>query len=87
MWKNAAEISNKAVKSRILGFSFDVEPVRTEVAAVSNVLSQFQVALETGMIDPASKLPEMNKQLKAAGIEKINAEKQKQLDAWAANKK
>ena len=42
--------------------------------------------IDFGTIDPAKKLPEFIEKLKAAGIEKVIAEKQKQLDAWAAAK-
>jgi len=85
--QKSIEASKNAVKSRILGFNFVSDPVKTEIAAVTNVLNQYQVALETGMVDPATKVPELNKQLKAAGIEKIIAEKQKQLDAWTTSNK
>ncbi|WP_141502976.1 ABC transporter substrate-binding protein [Paenibacillus luteus] len=83
----AAAATKNALKSKVLGFNFDSEPVRTEIAAVTNVMNQYQVALETGMIDPATKVPDFNKQLKAAGMDKIIAEKQKQLDAWAVSNK
>lgn len=76
-----------AIKSKALGFSFNSEPVKNEATAVSNVIEQYKKMLETGTVDPADKLDEFNKKLKAAGIEKIIAEKQKQLDAWAAANK
>jgi putative aldouronate transport system substrate-binding protein len=47
------------------------------------VKTQYANALETGTIDPKDKLAEFISKLKAAGIDKIIAEKQKQLDAWA----
>ncbi|MCC3374471.1 ABC transporter substrate-binding protein [Cohnella sp. REN36] len=75
---------NKAAKfSPALGFTFDANPVKTEIAAVTNVTNQYKVGLESGSLDPAV-LPEFVSKLKAAGLDKIMAEKQKQLDAWAA---
>ncbi|HTG71574.1 MAG TPA: ABC transporter substrate-binding protein, partial [Candidatus Udaeobacter sp.] len=84
LWNKLAEFNKNAVKSKALGFTFNADTVKTEIAAVTNVQNQYKIALETGTVDPVTKLPEFNKQLKAAGIDKIIAEKQKQLDAWAA---
>jgi putative aldouronate transport system substrate-binding protein len=81
-WNLAAEVSPA------MGFSFDQDPVRTEVAAVQNVVSQYRKSLENGASDPAVVLGEYQAKLKAAGLEKIIAEKQRQLDIWVAiNKK
>ncbi|MGO4497183.1 ABC transporter substrate-binding protein [Paenibacillus sp. 2RAB27] len=87
LWDKMSKFNKSAVVSKALGFSFDAEPVKTEIAAVTNVQNQFKIALETGMVDPETKLPEFNKQLKAAGLDKIIAEKQKQLDEWAKSNK
>ena len=78
------EFSNSAIKSKALGFTFDSTPVKTEIAALTNVLDQFKPGLESGALDPEKNLPEFIAKLRAAGIEKVIAEKQKQLDAWAA---
>ncbi|MFD0696574.1 ABC transporter substrate-binding protein [Paenibacillus sp. GCM10027628] len=87
LWKELADFNKNSKKSKALGFTYSAEPVKTEVAAVRNVVDQYQKALETGTVDPVTKLPEFNKQLKAAGIDKIIAEKQKQLDEWAKTNK
>ncbi|WP_248930061.1 ABC transporter substrate-binding protein [Paenibacillus hamazuiensis] len=81
IWDQMKAFKDSAVKSKALGFTADLEPIKTEVAAVTNVLNQYKVGLETGTLDP-SLLPEFNAKLKAAGLDKIIAEKQKQLDAW-----
>lgn len=86
-YKMLADFNKKAKKSKALGFSFNSEPVKTEIASLTNVRNQYLVALETGTVDPATLLPEYIKKMKASGIDKVIAEKQKQLDAWvAANK-
>lgn len=88
MWKLTAEDNQKAIKSKALGFTFNSEPVKNEVIALKNVTDQYAKGLETGTLVPAEKLPDFRAKLKAAGIDKVIAEKQKQLDAWAAaNKK
>lgn len=84
MWKLTAEANQNAIKSKALGFAFNSEPVKNEITALKNVTDQYVKGLETGTFDPADKLPEFRAKLKAAGIDKVIAEKQKQLDAWAA---
>jgi len=84
LWEKMKVFNESAIKSKALGFTFDSSLVKTEFAAVSNVISQYQIALECGALDPDKALPEFISKLKDAGIDKIIAEKQKQLDAWAA---
>ncbi|MFD0620540.1 ABC transporter substrate-binding protein [Paenibacillus sp. GCM10027629] len=83
IWEKMQAFNKSAVRSKAMGFTFDANPVKTEIAAVTNVMNQFRVGLETGTLDPAANLPEFNNKMKAAGLDKIIAEKQKQLDAWA----
>ncbi|WP_258201072.1 ABC transporter substrate-binding protein [Paenibacillus endoradicis] len=83
IWKEMERFNKEAIKSKALGFTFDAELVKTEIAAVMNVQNQYKNALETGSIDPEKNLPEFIKQLKTAGIDKIIEEKQQQLDEWA----
>ncbi|MEV5029022.1 ABC transporter substrate-binding protein [Paenibacillus sp. LPE1-1-1.1] len=87
IWSQMDEFNFSALKSKALGFIFDVNPVKTEFAAVTAVSQEFRLALETGMLDPSKSLPEFISKLKSAGIEKIIAEKQKQLDEWAKSSK
>ncbi|WP_379147891.1 ABC transporter substrate-binding protein [Paenibacillus sp. sgz500992] len=85
-FKKLDEFNKTAKQSKALGFNFNVENVKTEMATVSSVRSEFRLGLETGTLDPAKELPKFNEKLKAAGIDKIIAEKQRQLDEWAKNK-
>ncbi|MFC4306954.1 ABC transporter substrate-binding protein [Cohnella boryungensis] len=82
IWEQTKAFNKASTFSKALGFSFDATPVKTEVAAVANVNNQYKAGLESGTIDPA-KLDEFLSKLKSAGLDKIIAEKQKQLDAWA----
>lgn len=86
LYEQYKAFNQSAVKSKALGFSFNSEPVKNEITAINNVMDQFKKGLETGTLDPANKLAEFNSKLKAAGIDKVIAEKQKQLDEWAAKK-
>ncbi|MDQ8734408.1 ABC transporter substrate-binding protein [Paenibacillus sp. LHD-38] len=82
IWEQTKAFNNSSTFSKALGFSFDSSPVKTEIAAVANVNNQYKAGLESGTIDPA-KLDEFISKLKSAGLDKIIAEKQKQLDQWA----
>jgi len=83
IWKKTIEFNQMAKPSKALGFLFDSSAVKSEYAAVSNVITQYKLPLETGSVDFKELLPEFVAKLKAAGIDKIIAEKQKQLDEWA----
>ena len=70
--------------SDALGYCFNSEPVRTQFAAVSDVVAQYESVLGYGVVDPASALEEFRSALKAAGIDEVIAENQKQFDEWRA---
>lgn len=68
-------------------FVFDNSKVKTEIANVGNVMLRYAIPLEYGVIKDIDKgLADLNKQLKSAGIDKIQAELQAQIDAFLANK-
>lgn len=78
------EFNQSAAKSKALGFTFNGDSVKAEIAACNAVLDQYRRSIESGVLDPDKALPEFLKKLEDAGINKIIAEKQKQLDEWAA---
>ncbi|MGF7049934.1 putative aldouronate transport system substrate-binding protein [Paenibacillus sp. DS2015] len=84
VYKELEAFNKSANKSKALGFTFNGQSVKTEIAACSAVLTQYQRVLQSGAVDVDKALPEFLKKLSNAGIDKIIAEKQKQLDAWAA---
>lgn len=86
-WEKFKDFNSRGVKSPALGFSFNSEPVKNEIAAVNNVNKQFRPVLTAGTADPGEMIPKYQEKLKAAGIDKIIAEKQKQLDEFLANNK
>lgn len=84
LWEDTKKFNETAIKSKAMGFVFDNANVQTEISAVQNVYDEYRLSLECGVVDPDKTLPQMLEKLKAAGLETIIAEKQKQLDAWAA---
>ncbi len=80
------EYSNDAYSHPSLGFRFDKTPVQAEITAVEAVLGTYYMPLLYGYIDPATELPKFIDELKAAGIDKVKEEVQRQYDAWKASK-
>lgn len=81
--QETAAINAAAVPSVAMGFTFNPEPVKNELAQVTAVVAERGRPLFNGEIDPATALPEFIQALKAAGIDKIIAEAQAQLNAFA----
>lgn len=72
-----------ALRSKAFGFIFDTSNVTDEIAACTNVYNQYYKPLFSDAIDDYPAMIEtLQKEMKAAGIDKIIAEKQAQLDAF-----
>lgn len=82
LWEDLQAFNDSAISSPALGFAFDDSAVVNEVTACNNVVSKYAITLEAGCVDPDVVLPEFQQALKDAGIDKIIAEKQRQLDEW-----
>ncbi|PGY10680.1 ABC transporter substrate-binding protein [Bacillus sp. AFS031507] len=85
-WEVMEKHNDSAIFSPAFGFTFNPDPVKTEIAASTNVLNQYKLGIESGTLDPEKSLKEFNKKLNASGIDKIIAEKQKQFDKWKEKK-
>jgi len=85
-WEQFREFNRGAKLSPALGFTFDAEPIKTEAAALLNVRKQYDAALETGSVDPDQVVPQYLAAMKAAGLDKAIAEKQRQLNEFLAGK-
>ena len=83
IWEETAAFNRSAKRSKAFGFSYDSANVKAETAACAGVVSEYGVALTSGLVDPETVIPEFVRKLKAAGIDKIIKEKQAQLDKWA----
>lgn len=82
IWEQLAEFNDTAKASPALGFAFDNSNVANEITACNNVLAKYAIGLEIGCLDVETILPEFQQALRDAGIEKIIAEKQSQIDEW-----
>lgn len=84
IWEETKKVNENADYSPIIGFSFDPELVKTEIAQVTTVIQQYDGPLSAGIGDTEKLLPEFLEKLDKAGVNKILEEKQKQLQAWKA---
>jgi putative aldouronate transport system substrate-binding protein len=85
-WDAFKKFNASSTSAKSLGFNFDSTPVKTEVAACINVWQTSVQPLNCGAADPKT-LPDVIARFKAAGLDKIIVEAQKQLNAWVAKKK
>ena len=83
LYKQMDEFNKSATKSKALGFMFNTSNVKNEMTALQNVIDQYRRVLATGTVSDDKKVMEFQKKLKDAGIDKVIAEKQKQIDEWA----
>lgn len=86
LWNKNIEATKAAKHSCALGFAYDSSSLSTEIAALSNIKSQYIDSLNTGAVDPATELPKFLEELDKAGMQKVIEEKQSQLDAWIASR-
>jgi putative aldouronate transport system substrate-binding protein len=80
------EYSKDAIDHASLGFRFRTEPVAAELTALGAASSGILRGLLTGYIDPATELQAYLDALKAAGIDKVRDEVEKQYLDWKAAK-
>lgn len=76
------EYNESAHQSIAKGFRFNPENVLNEIAACNNVATKYDLALQTGELNPETTLAIFQKELEDAGVKVIIEEKQKQLDEW-----
>lgn len=80
--EKCASYEENTVESPALGFVFDEAPVLKEVGLCQAVIDHYFSAIDCGCVDPETEIPVFVSELKAAGIDTIIAEKQRQLDEW-----
>jgi putative aldouronate transport system substrate-binding protein len=81
-WELYKKWNKSAVVSPLVGFSFDSDPVKTELAAINNISKEFNLRIMLGGADPDIYVDKMLDKMKDAGLNKIMAEEQKQIDEW-----
>jgi putative aldouronate transport system substrate-binding protein len=86
IWDQYRTYNASLLVSRAFGFTFDSTPVANDEAQLNSVYEQYCYDVGFGVVDTESRLKEFNKALYDAGLRRVMDEKQRQLDAWLANK-
>ena len=86
-WDATYKLNNDSPPSVALGFNFNPEPVKTELANISAIVKELQEPLTNGWVDPETALPDYLTRLEEAGLQTVIDECQKQLTEWAQAKK
>ena len=78
------EVNGKAIVSPAMGFKPELDSLKTYIAQVTTVIDEYGKTLKQGSLPNwEQKYDEMIAKMKTAGSDKIIAELQKQVDAWA----
>lgn len=85
-WEQTDKNNRDAIKSPLIGFSPDVSMLQTEIAQCSSINTEYQYITQ-GAVDYDTLYNEYCDKLKAAGVDKIKTEIQKQIDEWVKNNK
>lgn len=76
-----------AIEAPTLGFRFNADPVKAEMAQINAVEKEYVDAAYAGFSDYDQFFPKFQSKLKSAGIDKVIAEMQRQLTEFKAAKK
>lgn len=73
--------------SQIVGFSFDQEPVKTQMAEILAIKAEVLPVLRSGVApDVEAYLAEVHERMEAAGMSEVLAEAQRQYEEWLSIK-
>ncbi len=81
-WEEVKQQNEQASASTCLGFALDVTNIQNEVSNVNTTWDKYKYDMLTGASDPATAVPKCIEDLKAAGLDTIIAEAQKQIDEF-----
>lgn len=83
-YDEVAALNEAAIISPLLGFVFDTSSLSNELSSCMEIWQRYKSELLTGTMDPATGVPEMMEELRAAGFDELVAEAQTQIDAFMA---
>lgn len=86
VWEKTVEMNESGIPSPLLGFTFDSEPVNSQIAQCNSVIDEYIAAIDTGSMDIDTILPEFQEKLRKAGAQDIIDEMQRQINEWLKTK-
>ncbi|QNK58846.1 ABC transporter substrate-binding protein [Paenibacillus sp. PAMC21692] len=87
LYTNWIQYNNEAKRSPLLGFVFKDTNVKNEITQLTAIATEYKAISTGGIANPVKLLEERNRKFEDAGIEKVRAEIQTQVDAWKAAQK
>ena len=87
VWEDTEKMNNEALKSPMLGFVPNTDPVTNELANLSSVGGEFNAKVRMGTADASEWLDDYLKKRDQAGVRVVQEEVQKQYDEFLASKK
>ena len=82
IWEQSKKMNEESIKSPVIGFAPDVTDLTTELAGCKSALDQYLKTLVYGVGDTDKVYKEFIAKLKAAGVDKVISEIQRQMDEW-----
>jgi putative aldouronate transport system substrate-binding protein len=76
--------NDAATPSPLLGFNFNAEPVKNEIAQIDAAMTENDKLLYSGSVDPEKVIPALIEKMKKLGFDKVAAEAEKQINEWKA---
>lgn len=85
-WDKFLAYNDEGLVLNSLGFVFDKTNVETQVSSCKNVVQAYYKQLFTGSVEIEPTVEQFAKELKAAGVDELIAEMQRQYDEWRKSK-
>lgn len=80
IWEETLKLNDEAIKSPLLGFALDTDPIKNEISQISAVNSEFGIGIF--IVNGLESFDTYKKKLEAAGIQKVMDEIQKQVNEY-----
>ena len=85
-WEKFLAFNDQGLVLNSLGFVFDKTNVETQISACKNVVQAYYKQLFTGSVEVEPTVKQFEAELKAAGVDELIAEMQRQYDEWLKTK-
>jgi len=85
-WEKFLKFNEEGLVLNSLGFVFDKTNVETQISSCKNVVQAYYKQLFTGAVEVEPTVEQFAKELKAAGVDELIAEMQRQYDEWRNSK-
>lgn len=83
-WDQMKKANNDSIASPLLGFLYNADTMKKENAQINAIMNEYLPIIYTGTQDPEKTIPQLITKLKAAGLDALTTDAQKQIDDWKA---